>query len=110
MVGKKSRTIGRGNKIAKRKRTNAPHGEKTIEITIRLWTNSISRKRGHQVKRECWDSGTVYMHENISHGIKAAKPIQFHSLLDLPSKVELLITRHRIKLHPGNRSRKYIFV
>lgn len=95
--------------MAKRKRTKAPYGEKTIEITIRLWTNSISRKKGHQVKKECWDSGSVYMHENLSHGIKASQPIQFHSLLDLPSKIEQLITRQQIRLHPGKRSSKYIF-
>ncbi|UVT16035.1 MAG: hypothetical protein H8K04_00240 [Nitrospira sp.] len=92
-----------------RKRTNAPHGEKTIAITIRLFTNSISRKKGRQVKRECWDVGTVYMHQNLSHGISASKPIPFHSLMDLSSKIELLITRQKIKLHPGNQSRKYIY-
>jgi len=49
------------------------------------------------------------MHENISRGIKASEPIQFHSLLDLSSKLEQLITRQQIRLHPGKRSSKYIF-
>ncbi len=96
--------------MGKRLRTVAPHGEKMIEMTVRFWTNNISKKSGCIVQKECWDSGVVYMHENSSHGIASSNPIQFHSMLDLPAKIEQLLTRRKVKLHPGRRSKKYIKV
>lgn len=79
-----------------------------VELTVRFWTNNISKKRGYIVKKECWDSGMIYMHENLAHGISSGSPVPFHSLLDLPAKIEKLVTKHKLKLHPGLRSRKYI--
>jgi hypothetical protein len=94
--------------MGKRKRTVAPHGQKMIELTIRFWTNNLSRKRGHIVKKECWDAGVVYMHENLAHGITSANPMPFHSLLDLPAKIEKVLITHKVKAHPGKLSKKYI--
>jgi homospermidine synthase len=94
--------------MERRTRTVAPHGQKMIELTIRFWTNKISKKRGHIVKKECWDAGVVYMHENPAHGITSANPMPFHSLLDLPAKIEKLLIRHKVKTHRSNQSRKYI--
>jgi hypothetical protein len=91
-----------------RKRIVAPHGQKMIELTVRFWTNNISKKKGYVVKREAWDSGTLYLHQNDAHGIRASGALQFYSLLDLPAKIEALITHNGIKLHRGKRSRKYI--
>ncbi len=81
-----------------------------IEVTIRFWTNNISKKKGHVVKREAWDSGTVYLHENPSHGIPATAALQFRSLLDLGTKIETLLIKENIKLHRGTRSRKYVTI
>lgn len=91
-----------------RRRTKAPYGQKMIEVTVRFWTNNISKKRGYIVKKECWDSGTVYMIENPAHGITSGNLLQFHSLMDLPSKIEALFISNNVKLHPGRLSRKYI--
>ncbi|MDP1769704.1 MAG: hypothetical protein Q8L74_13015 [Nitrospirota bacterium] len=94
--------------MEKRKRAIAPHGQKMIEVTIRFWTNNISQKPGHVVKKECWDYGVVYMPKNSAHRIPSAPPVPFHSLLELLPKIEKLFIAHKVKLHPGKRSRKYL--
>lgn len=94
--------------MLKRKRTIALHGEKMIEVTIRFWTNNISKKPRHIVKKECWDSGVVYLHKNSAHGISNSPPVPFHSLLELSSKIEKLFITKNIKLHPAQRSQKYL--
>jgi len=94
--------------MAKRIRTKARHGEKTVELTVRFWTNDISKKRGYVVKKECWDSGVVYLKKNRAHGITSdGQPVPFNSLLDLPSKIEEVLISHKIVLHLGDRSGKY---
>lgn len=86
----------------KRKRTMAEHGEKTIRITIRFWTNNISKKPGYVVKKECWDKGVVNVGTNKAHGLKMGKPIHFNSFMDIPSKIARLLKMHNIKLHRGH--------
>lgn len=91
----------------KRKRVKAAHGEKTIELTVRFWTNNISRRSGYIVRRECWDRGVVYVRKNLSHGISVdGHPIPFNSLPDLANKVEEALFKRRIVLHLGSRSRR----
>lgn len=94
--------------MEKRKRVIAPHGQKMIEVTIRFWTNNISKKRGHVAKKECWDCGVIYMPENSAHDIRSTPPVPFHSLLELSQKLEKLLIAHKVKLHRGQRSRKYL--
>jgi hypothetical protein len=94
--------------MKKRKRTIAPHGQKMIEVTIRFWTNNISKKRGHVIKKECWDYGVVYMPENSAHGISSLRPIPFHSLLELLPKIERLFIAQKVRLRSGQHSRKYL--
>ncbi len=91
----------------KRKRTKAAHGEKMIELTLRFWTNGISKKPGFIVKKECWDKGVVYVRKNGSHGlVKDGHPIPFNSLADLGSRVEDALVKSRVRLHLGQRSRR----
>ena len=94
--------------MKKRKRAIAPYGEKMIELTIRFWTDKISTKPGHILKKECWDCGVVSLPGNSAHGISPTQPVPFHSLLELSSKIEKLFIAHNVKLHSGYRSRKYL--
>lgn len=95
--------------MAKRIRRKARYGEKTIELTVRFWTNDISERHGYIVKKECWDSGVVRVTKNRAHGISGdGTPIPFNSLLDLPAKIEKALIDRGIWLHLGDRSKKYI--
>lgn len=85
----------------------AKHGEKTIEITVRLWTNDIA-ELGRVVPKHARTSGVVKVEANKLHGISDSKPVPFHSLLDLNSVIERLLIFHEITLHPSRRMRKYM--
>jgi hypothetical protein len=86
----------------------AKHGEKMIEIKIRLWTNDLSAEKGKVLRRHAWTSGTVTMEANKSHGISPSGSEPFHSLLDLGSAVEKALIQHGIVLHSSRRMRKYL--
>ena len=92
------------------KRINAPHGDKTIKLTIAFFTNGISKKPGRQLKGACLDRGFVYGDRNRAHGIattgdgKAA----FNSASELPRAVARCLIKLGIKQHLGSMSRRYI--
>ena len=44
-------------------------GDRTIELRVRFWTNGIASAEGKIVPRHAWDSGTVEVRSNESHGI-----------------------------------------
>jgi hypothetical protein len=48
------------------KKQTEPEGNKMISFTVRLHTKGL--RRGH-----AWTTGTLRMHENLKHGIKATK-------------------------------------
>lgn len=48
------------------KKQTKPEGNKMISFTVRLHTTGL--RRGH-----AWTTGTLGMHENPKHGIKATK-------------------------------------
>jgi hypothetical protein len=90
----------------------APHGEKTIEISIRLHTDKIADEPNHIVPKHAWDSGFVTIVANKSHGIKKLEDknttLPFNSLLELGNKIEDLLIMHGITLHASRaRSGKY---
>lgn len=86
---------------------SAPHGEKMIQLDIRLFTDDIAGP-GKIVPKHAWDTGMVTVQTNLSHGLKKGNPIPFNSLLDLPGSIEQVLIRQGIILHSGSRSRKYL--
>ena len=86
----------------------AKHGEKMIEIRIRLWTDGIADSEDEIVPKHASMSGVVSLRPNKAHGIAPAKPVPFNSFLDLGSVLEELLIDHEIVLHPSTRMRKYV--
>ena len=65
----------------------APHGEKTIAVTVRFWTNDIAQDAGMVEPGHCWASGTVYVKQNASHNIGPGEDWVFNSIDDLPNVI-----------------------
>ncbi len=86
----------------------AAHGQKMIEVRVRLWTNNIAKGEGKIVPKPTWASGVVMMEANSVHGIQPLGPLPFHSLLVLGSVIEKVLIRQGIVLHPGQKMSKYV--
>ena len=82
-------------------------GEKMIQIKVRLMTNSIAA--GGKIRpKHAWTNGTIGIEQNPTHGIAPSHDIPFNSLLELPTRIEQLLIRESITLHPNRKMRKYI--
>lgn len=88
-------------------RVKAKHRERMIEVKVRFWTNDIAEGRGYIRPKHAWASGVVRMERNESHGIIPKKPIIFHSLMDIPAKIEKALIDHGIVLHGSDKMDKY---
>lgn len=86
----------------------AKHGEKMIEVRVRLWTDSIAEGKGRIVPGHAWAGGVVLLERNQAHGIKPGDPIPFNSFAELPAKIEKLLINHGLKVHLSTRERKYL--
>jgi hypothetical protein len=58
--------------------------------------------------KHAWAAGVIRMARNESHGIEAAAPLPFNSLMELPGKLEKLLIDHGVKVHPSTRMAKYL--
>jgi hypothetical protein len=85
----------------------AAHGERMIEIRVRLWTDNLAKK-GSVVPKHAWTSGVVRVERNKTHGISPRAPKPFNSLLDLGAIIEKVLIEQGIVLHPSDRMRKYL--
>ena len=85
---------------------DAAHGERMIELRVRFWTNGIASDEGKIGPRHAWDSGTVELRSNESHGIVSKQTFHFYSLAELPSVVEKALITNGVKLHADEHSRK----
>ncbi|HEU4971431.1 MAG TPA: hypothetical protein VFT35_05895 [Gaiellaceae bacterium] len=85
---------------------DAERGTRTIELRVRFWTNGIASAEGKIVPRHAWDSGTVEMRSNESHGIVAKQAYHFYSLAELPSVIEKALISNGVRLHADTHSRK----
>ena len=93
----------------KPKSVHAERGERTIEVRIKFWTNQIAGDNGKVYPKHAWDAGVVMMSANNAHGIiTKGNPEILHSILDLPSVVAKVLTKHGVTLHAGRKSRKLI--
>jgi hypothetical protein len=82
----------------------APHGEKTIEVRIRFWTDEIAPNG--VLPKHAWDWGTVRVKPNSSHGIRSIEERHFHSMAELGLVIEQTLVDHGIKLHRGTFASK----
>ena len=86
----------------------AKHGNRTIEITVRFWTDDIAEEPRKILPKHAWTSGVVRTKENESHGIKAGKWVPFNSLFDMGSAIEEVLAEQEIILHPSKKMDKYL--
>ena len=86
----------------------AAHGERTIEVRIRFWTNDLAGEKGHIIPKHGWTSGQVLLPSNPSHGITSSEAVMFNSFAELPSKIEELLIANGIKLHLDKAERRYL--
>lgn len=86
----------------------ARHGEKTIEVRLRFWTNDIAETEDHIRPRHCWSSGTVSVPHNDSHGISSGEPQTFNSLMELTSVIEQAMIDAGIRMHTGRKQDFYV--
>lgn len=87
---------------------DARHGEKMIEITIRLWTDEIAEQPKKIKQKHAWAKGIVHIQQNKAHGIVPGKGVPFQSLLGLGSAIEKLLKQHEIVLHISNEADRYL--
>ena len=84
---------------------DAPHGQKTITVEIKFWTNDLVPNG--QIAKHAWAAGAVDLPANKAHGIKATTK-HFYSLMDLLSKIEEVLIEQGIVLHPNDTMAKYV--
>jgi len=95
-------TVARTVKTGKGKR-----GNKTIEVSIRFWTDGIGPK-GTVIQKHAWDSGVISMKKNGLHWIKPRAPRPFNSILDLTSVLAKVLQDHEVVLSPNVKLSKVI--
>lgn len=85
----------------------APKGERTIELTVRFFTDDIDNRSGYVVPKHAQECGAVHINANKSHGIKSQDPIIFNSLPQLHAAIERVLIQNGINLIVSNRTKKY---
>jgi hypothetical protein len=88
--------------------TTADHGDKTIELTVRFWTDNIAPTKGKIIPKNGWAAGVVYIHKSPAHGFEPQDPIPFNTLMELPGKIEKVLANHGVQLRPYSTMKKYI--
>jgi hypothetical protein len=86
----------------------APHGQKMIELRIRLWTDDIAPQKGYVVPKHAWDGGVVLVDRNDAHDLHPKDPIPFNGFSELPRAIEKALVSNGIKIHLSRRQRKYV--
>jgi len=87
----------------------ANQGDKTIELTVRFWTDGIASKKGNVIPKHGWAAVVVYMHAGSpAHGFKPQDPIPFSTLMELPGTIEKVLTKQGVQLRPYSKMKKYL--
>jgi hypothetical protein len=77
----------------------AKRGERTIKVTVDLWTDKIaSRVRGEIMPGHAWRYGVVNVRANHAHGIKSTVH-PFNCFEDLPKVIEKALKNQGVVLH-----------
>ena len=80
------------------KTVKAQRGEKTIPITIRLWTDTLA-PNGEVMPKHAFGSGVVRLAPNKTHGIKGTAPVPFTTWTELLSTLERVLADNGVTLH-----------
>ena len=83
-------------------------GEKTIEISIRFFTNNIASKPGQVRPKECWEGGMVYLTPNKIHGIKRTSGAPFQSFYELPLAIAEAFREAGVRMHLKSNTVKIV--
>jgi hypothetical protein len=88
----------------KQKSQQVPHGEKTIKVTIALWTDGVPGAKPNRIRKgHAYDNGAIYMPLNRSHGItRSISGIPFGDnagLKEIPDLIRRLARKHGVVLH-----------
>ena len=86
----------------------APHGQKMIELKIRLWTDDIAPKSADILPKHAWTAGVVGIERNTAHGITPKHPRAFNSLLEVGAAIERVLIDNGIELHLSRKMQKYV--
>ena len=86
----------------------AKPGEKTIRLTVYLFTDEIAIEKGKIVPKHAWTNGTVALRSNRAHGIKSGTQQNFNSLLEITKAIEDALIEGEIILHPTGTMKKYV--
>jgi hypothetical protein len=84
----------------------APHGERMVQVSIRFLTDNIA-EQGKVVPGHVWARGFLTVQRNDTHGFRTSKGVAFNSLMELPGKLERLLIREGITVHPTQLMAKY---
>ncbi len=86
----------------------AKHGEKTIRVSLKFWTDGIASEKGKVVPGYCWEGGFVNVEANPTHGLRATQPVPFNTFDELvPMLVSVLDDAGvHILFNPRKRSRR----
>jgi hypothetical protein len=90
----------------------APHGAKTVELTVRFWTDGIAEHDALVLQGFCWESGSVRFPVSETHGIKDQEWVQFERLNDIVPAIYEAARRAGVRIlantyeKPAERQRK----
>jgi hypothetical protein len=90
--------------------TLAPHGEATVEVTIRFFTSHMvggDMPRGTIVPGHAWTRGDVALAANASHGLPRCSA-KFNSLLELSAKIEQVLIGGGVTLYSVGKNARYV--
>ncbi len=87
---------------------NAKYGEKTIKLTVYLFTENIAKEESKVEPKHAWTNGSVSLISNKTHGITSGDRHPFNSLLEIPKAIEDALIEGEITLHPTGKMKKYI--
>jgi hypothetical protein len=102
--------VGRDQYRLVKQTVQAPHGEKTVGLAVRFFSNDIADAQGHIVPGHIWESGVVRVERNAAHGLAGGKSIPFHSLPELLVAIESALIESGLIIHSDrgtNKARKY---
>ena len=84
----------------------AADGERTIELSLRFFTN-VGAEKGKVIPKHAYAAGLVGLVPNETHGIDCRDPVFFHTPFDLLHAIEKLLVKNGITLHTPERMERY---
>ena len=76
---------------------------KTIGITLRLWTNDLELKHKDKKRVVCWENGVIDIEASKDKKIPNSSPIPFNSLDDILPAIRQLLRKNKILMVSDNK-------